>query len=67
MNKTGLKAFVYSFSVSLLAIFAANKTYLYASQEEIAEIKLPQKNVVLFLKSDAINPSSYAAPTKKLP
>lgn len=66
MQKTGLKTFVYSFSVSLFAIFAANGIYLHTRPSVRQDIKIPSKNVMLFLKDDAFNPSLKPAPVKKI-
>lgn len=66
MQKTGFKTFVYSFSVSLFAIFAANSAYLRAYPSANQDIKIPSKNVTLFLKNDALNPSVKAVPVKKI-
>lgn len=66
MQKTGLKTFVYSFSVSLFAIFAANGIYLHTRPSARQDVKIPSKNVMLFLKDDAFNPSLKPAPVKKI-
>ena len=66
MQKTGLKTFVYSFSVSLFAIFAANGIYLRAHPSVSQDIKIPSKNVTLFLKDDTFNPSLKPTPVKKI-
>lgn len=47
MNKTGLKAFVCSFVLTLSAIVSADKAFFYTPQ--VAEdIKIPRKNIALF-------------------
>ena len=66
MPKTGLKTFVYSFSVSLFAIFAANGVYRHNFNPTPSDIKIPAKNVTLFLKSGSANPSNLAVPVKKI-
>lgn len=66
MPKTGLKTFVYSFSVSLFAIFAANGMYWHDRPTKTSDIKIPSGNIMLFLKNDAINPSIAVAPVKKI-
>lgn len=66
MQKTGLKTFVYSFSVSLFAIFATNGIYLHMHPSDTRHIKIPSKNVTLFLKDTAFNPSLKPAPVKKI-
>ena len=66
MQKTGLKTFAYSFSVSLFAIFAANGIYLHSHNPSVSNIKIPNKNIVLFLKAEPAAPSKLAAPTKKI-
>ncbi len=62
MQKTALKTFVYSFSVSLFAIFVANGAYWHVRPSE-SKIKIPNKNITLFLKS---SPAGTAAPVKKI-
>ena len=66
MPKTGLKTFVYSFSVSLFAIFAANGVYWHKFHSAPSDIKIPTKNVTLFLKSGSADPSNLAVPVKKI-
>ena len=66
MQKTGLKTFVYSFSVSLFAIFAANGMYWHDSNPVSSEIKIPNKNIMLFLKDEPQNPSNSFVPVKKI-
>lgn len=66
MPKTGLKTFVYSFSVSLFAIFAANGVYWRTHQSPSQEPQISDKNIMLFLKSEQANPSKTAAPVKKI-
>ncbi len=66
MSKTGLKTFAYSFSVSLFAIFAANRVYWHASSQNISDIKIPSKNITLFLKSENIVNPTPLAPIKKI-
>lgn len=66
MPKTGLKTFVYSFSVSLFAIFAANGIYWHDHTPKAANIKIPAKNITLFLKNETTNPSNSFAPVKKI-
>ncbi len=66
MQKTGLKTFAYSFSVSLFAIFVANGVYWHEHPSKAPEIKIPSKNITLFLKSDATPPSNAQVPVKKI-
>lgn len=66
MQKTGLKTFAYSFSVSLFAIFVANGVCWHEHPSKAPEIKTPSKNITLFLKSDASFPSGASAPIKKI-
>lgn len=65
MQKTGLKTFVYSFSLSLFAIFGVNSAYLHL-QKQHPQIKISNKNITLFLKSSDIAPSTTAIPAKKI-
>lgn len=66
MQKNGLKTFVYSFSVSLFAIFAANGVYLHTRPSADEPLKISGKNVALFLRDSAEPPSYSSAPTKKI-
>ena len=66
MQTAGLKTFIYSFSVSLFAIFVANGVYLHTRPSDIKHSKIPTKNVTLFLKDAALNPSLRPAPVKKI-
>ncbi len=66
MQKTGLKTFVYSFSVSLFAIFAANGIYLHTYRPTEKPLKISGKNIALFLKSSTVNPYHSAMPIKKI-
>ncbi len=66
MPKTGLKTFVYSFSVSLFAIFAANGVYWHDRPSKTSDLKISSKNITLFLKDAANNPSHNVAPVKKI-
>ncbi len=66
MPETGLKTFVYSFSVSLFAIFAANGMYWHEHPTKASDIKIPRSNITLFLKNDATNPSVAVVPVKKI-
>ena len=52
MQKTAIKAFVYSFSVSLLAITVANRVFCYEPKIKDEPLKISEKNIVLFLKND---------------
>lgn len=61
MQKTALKAFVYSFSVSLFAIMTANKVFCYDNPQE-EPLTINKKNIVLFLKNNV----SGKSPTKKI-
>ncbi|MBE6452244.1 MAG: hypothetical protein E7012_01985 [Alphaproteobacteria bacterium] len=65
MQKTSLKAFVYSFSVSLFAIFAANGVYSHSVKKPY-ETKIPSKNITLFLKSTTNGNANSAVPVKKI-
>ena len=67
MKKTGIKTFFCSFVFSLFAMFVANGAYLHAKKSNNREIKIPNKNITLFLK-DLSNPNNniQSAPTKKI-
>lgn len=67
MEKAGLKTFVYSFVFSLFTVFGVNGVYLRAHSHTHPEIKIPSKNITLFLK-DAVPSADTAAavPAKKI-
>lgn len=62
MSKSGLKAFVYSFSVSLFAIIAANRAFWHAAPSKTHPLDISGKNIILFLK----NNTTASAPVKKI-
>ena len=66
MGNTAFKTFVYSFSVSLFAIFAANRAFFHTLDRQTQPIKIPEKNITLFLKDSRLNPINAAVPTKKI-
>lgn len=65
MEKAGFRAFIYSFSLSLSAIFAADKVFLHASQESHDDLIISNKNIVLFLNDTQQKPVR-ALPVKKI-
>ena len=65
MEKAGFWAFIYSFSLSLSAIFAADKVFLHASQESHDDLIISNKNIVLFLNDTQQKPVR-ALPVKKI-
>lgn len=62
MPKTGLKAFICSFSVSLFAIMAANRAFWHEEPLKEEPLDISGKNIVLFLK----NSSTAHFPVKKI-
>ena len=62
MHKTVIKAFVCSFSVSLLAILTANRVFCHAPQNDQEPLEISKKNIVLFLKTN----ETAKFPTKKI-
>lgn len=66
MQKTGLKTFVYSFALSLSAIFTANGIYWHTRSSASQEVKIPSKNIMLFLRGNRDTPSTRPAPVKKI-
>ncbi len=65
MKNAGLKTFVYSFVFSLFAVLTANGLYLRSTKNKSYDIKIPEKNIALFLKNEA--PSSFSTtPIKKI-
>lgn len=67
MEKAGLKTFVYSFVFSLFTVFSVNGIYLRAHSHNRSEIKIPSKNITLFLRDLPQTPeNASAAPAKKI-
>lgn len=66
MQKTGLKTFVYSFALSLFTIFTANGIYWHTRPSASQEVKIPSKNIMLFLRGNRDTPSTRPAPVKKI-
>lgn len=66
MPKTGLKTFVYSFSVSLLTIFTVNGVYWHETNSSQTDLTIPSQNITLFLNRHADNPSIRPVPVKKI-
>ena len=62
MLKTGIKSFVYSFSVSLFAIVSANRAFFYEKNENPSELDIQNKSIALYL---AETKPSYV-PVKKI-
>lgn len=66
MQKTGLKTFAYSFALSLFAIFTANGIYWHTRPSASQEVKIPSKNIMLFLRGNRDTPSTRPVPVKKI-
>lgn len=66
MQKTGLKTFVYSFILSLFMIFTINGVFWHADPSKNLEIKIPNKNIMLFINDSQAIPSAHSAPVKKI-
>lgn len=67
MEKAGLKTFVYSFVFSLFAAFSANSVYLRAQATQNQTLKIPNRNITLFLKEESkLITATDAAPVKKI-
>ena len=67
MKKTTFESFLYSFVFSLFAIFVADKMFFYTPDKAVSDLKIPEKNIVLFLKDSALQPQRLAStPTKKI-
>ena len=62
MLKTGLKSFVYSFSVSLFAIVSANRAFFYEKKAAPYDLDIQNKSIALYL---ADTRPSYV-PVKKI-
>ncbi len=54
MPKTGLRAFICSFSVSLFAVMAANRIFAPQKPLETPPLDISGKNIVLFLKNNGV-------------
>lgn len=66
MPKTGLKTFVYSFSLSLFSIFCINGYYWHNRPSVSQSLKISDKNIMLFLRGDQLNPSVKPVPVRKI-
>lgn len=67
MNKTGLKTFVYSFVLTLSAIFIADKAFFVAPKDDVDSIVVPRKNIALFFGKDSHQSfSSKIVPVRKI-
>lgn len=66
MQKTGLKTFVCSFILSLFMIFAINGVFWRVAPQKSREIKIPHKNIMLFVNSNLTSPSTRPVPVKKI-
>lgn len=66
MSRTGLKTFVYSFCISLFTIFLVNGIYWHTHSKKSSDLKIPNKNIVLFLKDSNKTPTLKAVPIKKI-
>lgn len=62
MQKTAIKTFLLSFSVSMLAIAVANRTFLYKKSSDVVAYDTGNKNISLFIK----DLSSNNHPIKKI-
>lgn len=62
MQKTAIKTFLFSFSVSMLAIAVANRAFLYEKNTDIVTYDTGNKNISLFIK----DVSSNKHPVKKI-
>ncbi len=66
MSRTGLKTFVYSFCISLFTIFLVNGIYWHTHSKKSSDLKISNKNIVLFLKDSDKTPTLKAVPVKKI-
>lgn len=67
MQKTGLKTFVFSFIVSLFMILGINGVILRDRSSAKDNLKIPSKNIVLFLKEEArAHPSNPKPSLRKI-
>lgn len=65
MKKAGFKTFICSFSLSLFTILSVNGVYFHGKKSP-KEIKIPSKNITLFLHDMRLASRSQAAPVKKI-
>ena len=67
MKKTAFKTFISSFVFSLFVILATNRVFFRAPRISSADTEIPNKNILLFLKSEDLAPLQVAsAPAKKI-
>ena len=67
MKKTAFKTFISSFIFSLFVILATNRVFFRAPRISSADTEIPNKNILLFLKSEDLAPLQVAsAPAKKI-
>ena len=66
MEKAGIKAFVFSFSLSLSALIVADKILECAPKKNQEDLIIPNKNIVLFINDNLANSAPQAQPIKKI-
>lgn len=65
MKKAGFKTFICSFSLSLFTILTVNGMYFH-NKKSPKDIKIPGKNITLFLNDMRLTAHAQAAPVKKI-
>lgn len=65
MENAGIKAFIFSFSLSLSTLIAVDKVLDCAQKKNENDLIITNKNIVLFI-SDTHTPQAKAQPTKKI-
>ena len=66
MEKAGIKAFVFSFSLSLSALIVADKILECAPKKNQEDLIISNKNIVLFINDNLANSATQAQPIKKI-
>ena len=66
MEKAGIKAFVFSFSLSLSALIVADKILECAPKKNQEDLIISNKNIVLFINDNLANSVPQAQPIKKI-
>ena len=66
MEKAGIKAFVFSFSLSLSALIVADKILECATKKNQEDLIISNKNIVLFINDNLANSATQAQPIKKI-
>lgn len=66
MKKTGFRAFTCSFVFSLFIVFAVDKAIFHGKPSKDEELKISNKNIVLFINNSAPLDQTKSLPIKKI-